>query len=68
MDHITGGRLDFGIGAGWHEDEHRAYWIDFPGPGTRVEMLDEALTVIRRLWTEDTVTVAGRFFTLTEAM
>lgn len=49
VDHITGGRMTFGIGAGWHEDEHRAYGIEFPGPGTRVQMLDEALTVIRRL-------------------
>ena len=68
VDHISGGRMDFGIGAGWHQDEHRGYGIDFPGPGTRVEMLDEALTVIRRLWTEDSVTFSGRFFTLVDAL
>ena len=68
VDHISGGRLDFGIGAGWHEAEHRGYGIEFPGPGTRVAMLDEALTVIRRLWTEDSVTFAGRFFTLGDAL
>lgn len=68
VDHITGGRMDFGIGAGWHEDEHRGYGIEFPGAGTRVAMLDEALTVIRRLWTEESVTFAGRFFTLTDAL
>jgi alkanesulfonate monooxygenase SsuD/methylene tetrahydromethanopterin reductase-like flavin-dependent oxidoreductase (luciferase family) len=59
VDHITGGRLDFGIGAGWHEDEHRAFGIEFPSPGTRVAMLDEALTVIRRLWTEESVSFAA---------
>ncbi|SEH84199.1 probable F420-dependent oxidoreductase, Rv1855c family [Mycolicibacterium rutilum] len=64
VDHISGGRLDFGIGAGWHEDEHRGYGIDFPSPGERVAMVDEALTVIRRLWTEDTVDFDGRFYTL----
>ena len=68
VDHISGGRLDFGIGAGWHEDEHRGYGIEFPSPGTRVAMLDEALTVIRRLWTEDSVTHSGRFFTLADAL
>ncbi|MGD1239337.1 TIGR03560 family F420-dependent LLM class oxidoreductase [Mycobacterium seoulense] len=68
VDHISGGRLDFGIGAGWHEAEHRGYGIEFPGPGTRVAMVDEALTVIRRLWTEESVTFAGRFFTLQDAL
>ncbi len=68
VDHISGGRLDFGIGAGWHEAEHRGYGIEFPSPGTRVAMLDEALTVIRRLWTEESVTFSGRFFTLENAL
>jgi F420-dependent oxidoreductase-like protein len=68
VDHISGGRLDFGIGAGWHEPEHRGYGIEFPSAGTRVAMLDEALTVIRRLWTEETVTFDGRFYTLDEAI
>ncbi|MCV7278575.1 TIGR03560 family F420-dependent LLM class oxidoreductase [Mycolicibacterium flavescens] len=67
VDHISGGRLDFGIGAGWHENEHRGYGIDFPSPGQRVAMVDEALTVIRRLWTEDEVDFDGRFYTLREA-
>lgn len=68
VDHISGGRLEFGIGAGWHEDEHHGYGIEFPRPGVRVAMLDEALTVIRRLWTEETVTHHGRFFTLEDAL
>ena len=68
VDHISGGRLDFGIGAGWHEDEHRGYGIEFPSAATRVAMLDEALTVIRRLWTQDPVSFEGRFYTLNEAL
>lgn len=68
VDHISGGRLNFGIGAGWHEDEHCGYGIDFPAPGTRVAMVDEALTVLRRLWTEESVTFAGQFFTLEQAL
>ncbi len=68
VDHITGGRLDFGLGAGWHEEEHRGYGLEFPSPGTRVEMLDEALTLIRRLWTEDTVTFEGRHYRVRDAL
>jgi alkanesulfonate monooxygenase SsuD/methylene tetrahydromethanopterin reductase-like flavin-dependent oxidoreductase (luciferase family) len=68
VDHISGGRLNFGIGAGWHEDEHCGYGIDFPAPRTRVAMVDEALTVLLRLWTEESVTFAGQFFTLEEAL
>ncbi|KUI31718.1 LLM class flavin-dependent oxidoreductase [Mycobacterium sp. GA-2829] len=68
VDHISGGRLEFGIGAGWHDAEHRAYGLVYPGPGDRVAMLDEALTVIRRLWTESAVTHRGRFFTLEDAV
>ncbi len=68
VDHISGGRLDFGLGAGWHEAEHRGYGIEFPSAGTRVAMLDEALTIIRRLWTEESVTVEGRFYTVRDAL
>ncbi len=68
VDHISGGRLDFGLGAGWHEAEHRGYGIQFPSAGTRVAMLDEALTIIRRLWTEESVTVEGRFYTVRDAL
>ncbi len=68
VDHICGGRLDFGIGAGWHEAEHRGYGLEFPSAGTRVAMVDEALTVIRRLWTEESVSFEGRFYTLQDAI
>ena len=68
VDHISGGRLDFGLGAGWHEEEHRGYGLEFPSPGVRVEMLDEALTIIRRLWTEDVVSFEGRHYRLQDAL
>jgi F420-dependent oxidoreductase-like protein len=68
VDHISGGRLDFGIGAGWQEAEHRGYGLEYPGGGDRVAMLDEALTVIRALWTQPSVSHAGRFFTVEDAL
>ena len=67
VDHISGGRLDFGIGAAWHDGEHKGYGIEFPSAGTRVAMLDEALTIIKMLWTKDVSTFEGRFRSLNEA-
>jgi F420-dependent oxidoreductase-like protein len=68
VDHISGGRLEFGIGAGWHENEHAAYGLAFPSPGERVAMLDEALTIIRALWTQDSVSFDGRYFRVQDAL
>jgi F420-dependent oxidoreductase-like protein len=68
VDHISGGRLEFGIGAAWHEAEHLAYGIDFPRAGVRIEMLDEAIHVIKSLWTKETSTFHGTHFNLEEAM
>jgi F420-dependent oxidoreductase-like protein len=64
VDHISGGRLDFGPGAAWHQGEHDAYGIAFPPAGTRIAMLEEACAIIRRLWAEDEVDHQGRFWTL----
>jgi F420-dependent oxidoreductase-like protein len=68
VDHISGGRLEFGLGAAWHEPEHLTNGIPFPPAGTRIAMLDEACEIIRRLWTEDSVTHEGRFWTLKDAL
>jgi F420-dependent oxidoreductase-like protein len=67
VDHVSGGRLDLGIGAGWFELEHRAYGIPFYTAKGRAERLDEALQVITKLWTEDHPSFAGRFYTLEKA-
>lgn len=50
VDAMSGGRVDFGIGAGWFETEHRAYAIPFPGLGERFERLGEQLEIITGLW------------------
>ena len=68
VDHISGGRLEFGLGAGWHEAEHRGYGIPFPPAGQRVAMLDEALQVIKALWTEDTANFGGTYFRLEDSV
>jgi alkanesulfonate monooxygenase SsuD/methylene tetrahydromethanopterin reductase-like flavin-dependent oxidoreductase (luciferase family) len=67
VDHLSGGRLEMGIGAGWHEDEYRAYGIDFEPPAVRLRRLGEAVEVVRLLWSEETADYDGEFFKLSEA-
>lgn len=67
VDHISGGRLNFGIGAAWHEQEHQGYGLAFPGAAERVSRLDEACQVIRKLWSETTPTFDGQYYQLHQA-
>jgi alkanesulfonate monooxygenase SsuD/methylene tetrahydromethanopterin reductase-like flavin-dependent oxidoreductase (luciferase family) len=67
IDQMSGGRVVLGIGAGWHESEHAAYAIPFPGAGERVARLDEALTILRLLEANERTTFRGRFYTLDDA-
>ena len=64
VDHISNGRVELGLGAGWYEAEHRAFGFAFPAAATRFEVLEEQAEVISRQWTEDDVSFAGRHFTL----
>jgi F420-dependent oxidoreductase-like protein len=64
IDHISGGRVELGLGAGWNEAEHVAYGFAFPPMGTRMELLEEQLEIVVRLWSEDAVSFAGRHYTL----
>ena len=68
VDIISHGRLDFGIGAGWNEAEHTMYGIPLYAPAERIHRLEEACEVIRRLWTEPSVTFAGRYYHLQDAV
>ena len=60
VDVFSGGRLIFGLGGGWYEREYQAYGIPFPRAGVRLQILDETLEVVKRLWTEETVTYQGK--------
>ncbi len=67
VDVISHDRLNFGIGTGWSEQQHRAYGIPLPSPGERIRRLGEACELIRRLWTEPLATFGGRYYQLSEA-
>jgi F420-dependent oxidoreductase-like protein len=59
IDVYSGGRLILGLGAGWFGREYEAYGYPFLAPRERLRVLDESLEVIRRLWSEETVTFDG---------
>lgn len=67
LDHTTGGRLILGIGAAWFELEHAAYGIPFYTTAERIRRLDEAVEIIKRLWSERQVTFEGRYYQLKDA-
>jgi len=67
LQFLSGGRFILGIGAGWHEQEYLAYGYDFPAASTRVEELDEALQIIKALWTQERATFEGKHYHVTGA-
>jgi len=67
VDIISNGRLIFGIGAGWFELEHQVYDIPFPPIGERLISLDESLTLIKKLWKQETANFTGRHHHLHDA-
>ncbi len=66
VDHLSGGRLEFGIGAAWAQNEHDS--LGFVGLDQRVGRLSESLRVIRSLWTEERTTFDGRYYQLQDAV
>jgi F420-dependent oxidoreductase-like protein len=70
VDQMSGGRVEFGIGAGWFEEEHDAYGIPFPSTGERFDRLEEQLAVLTGLWETpdgDTFSYDGQHYRLQNA-
>ena len=63
-DHISGGRVELGLGAGWNVREHEAYGVPFPDLGERMELLEEQLEIVHRQWTEEEFSFEGRHYRL----
>ena len=68
LDRLSGGRVFLGLGTGWTESEFRMSGIPFPAIDVRLRMLDEALTVIRSLFSQETTTFRGEFYQLQDAI
>jgi F420-dependent oxidoreductase-like protein len=67
LDRLFGGRYRLGLGAGWYQREHEAFGFPLPTVHERMDRLEEAITVVKRLWTGEPVTFAGQFYQLREA-
>ncbi len=62
VDVISGGRLDWGIGAGWYENECRGYGYEFPVPKDRIAMLRETVEIVKSMWTQQETTYTGKYY------
>jgi F420-dependent oxidoreductase-like protein len=67
LDHVCGGRVVLGIGAGWQANEHEAYGMPLPPAPERLARLDEACAVIKGLLTQPRTTFEGKYYTLRDA-
>jgi F420-dependent oxidoreductase-like protein len=63
-DEISGGRIELGLGAGWHEREHAAYGFPFPPTPERIDVLEEQLQVVLGSWGREVFSFAGRYYRL----
>ena len=68
IDRMSGGRLEFGIGAGWKEIEYKAYGYEFPEPAVRVDELVDTIEICVRMWKDDKASYAGKRYSITDAL
>jgi F420-dependent oxidoreductase-like protein len=68
VDNISNGRLELGIGAGVQKNEHNAYGFSFPSSKARIERLNEAVEIIKKLWTEEKASYNGKQYTIRDAV
>jgi alkanesulfonate monooxygenase SsuD/methylene tetrahydromethanopterin reductase-like flavin-dependent oxidoreductase (luciferase family) len=63
-DHVSGGRIDLGLGAGWHQGEHDAYGFPFLPAAERIDVLEEQLEILVGHWGDDVFSFRGKHYTL----
>ncbi|HEX5457028.1 MAG TPA: TIGR03560 family F420-dependent LLM class oxidoreductase [Candidatus Nitrosotalea sp.] len=68
LDAISNGRLEFGIGAGWFDYEYNSYGYKFDDPITRVEQLDESITIIKKMWQNQKSSFKGKHYFIKNAI
>lgn len=67
IDVISGGRLEWGIGAGWYENEYRGYGFEFPKPSARIGMLRETVEIVKSMWTATETNYEGKYYKMSRA-
>ncbi len=68
FDNISDGRLELGVGAGVQKSEHNAYGFSFPSSKARIERLNEAVAIIKKLWTEEKASYSGKHYRIIDAV
>jgi probable F420-dependent oxidoreductase len=66
LDHLSGGRVELGLGAGWMESEYKALGVRFDPPGTRIRRLGEAITVMKGLFAGAPFSHSGEFYEIVD--
>jgi alkanesulfonate monooxygenase SsuD/methylene tetrahydromethanopterin reductase-like flavin-dependent oxidoreductase (luciferase family) len=67
LDVISNGRIEFGLSAGWYENEIKSYGLPFPKASTRIEMLEESIIIIKKMLTENQASFEGKHYTIKDA-
>ena len=67
VDVISGGRLEWGIGAGWYENEYKGYGYEFPRPKERIGMLRETVEIVKSMWSAEETTFHGDHYSMERA-
>ena len=67
IDHVSNGRLEVGMGAGWHEQEYRDYGIPFSSIAVRQDQLEEAAQIVRSMLSQDCTSLEGKYFQVRNA-
>lgn len=67
IDVISGGRLEWGIGAGWYESEYKGYGFEFAKPSDRIGMLKETVEIVKSMWSQPETTYDGKYYKLSRA-
>ena len=62
LQEMSTGRLILGYGAGWYEDEYRSYGFDYPSAGVRVDMFEEGVQIIKKLWVDSPANFRGKYY------
>ena len=68
IDVMSNGRLEYAIGAGWYDQEYRAYGYEYPSAGIRLKMLEESLIIYKKMTTEETPSFNGEFYQIDGAI